>query len=88
MPMRVANVDAFACDRIDVADAPRTARITTTDMNMTIVHKPGDIVGWPVFSSPSQFPESPLSKALQQPLLLGLFLPIQAGGWSASTLSR
>jgi FMNH2-dependent dimethyl sulfone monooxygenase len=26
--------------------------------------------------------------ALKQPLLLGLFLPIQAGGWSASTLPR
>jgi FMNH2-dependent dimethyl sulfone monooxygenase len=25
---------------------------------------------------------------LEQPLLLGLFLPIQAGGWSASTLAR
>ena len=28
-----------------------------------------------------------LAKA-EQPLLLGLFLPIQAGGWSASTLPR
>jgi FMNH2-dependent dimethyl sulfone monooxygenase len=55
---------------------------------MTIVHKPGEIVGWPLFPSPSQFADSPLSKALKQPLLLGLFLPIQAGGWSASTLPR
>ncbi|MDO9712878.1 LLM class flavin-dependent oxidoreductase [Paracraurococcus lichenis] len=38
--------------------------------------------------SPSSFPDSPLSRALQQPLLLGLFLPIQAGGWSASRLPR
>jgi len=37
---------------------------------------------------PTDFPESPLSKALRQPVLLGLFLPIQAGGWSASTLPR
>jgi len=29
-----------------------------------------------------------LSQALEQPVLLGLFLPIQAGGWSASTLPR
>ena len=26
------------------------------------------------------FPDSPLSQALRQPLMLGLFLPIQAGG--------
>ncbi|MBD2497398.1 LLM class flavin-dependent oxidoreductase [Nostoc sp. FACHB-280] len=31
---------------------------------------------------------SPLSQALTQPVLLGLFLPIQAGGWSASKLPR
>jgi FMNH2-dependent dimethyl sulfone monooxygenase len=37
---------------------------------------------------PTDFPDSPLSQALRQPLMLGLFLPIQAGGWSASTLSR
>lgn len=37
---------------------------------------------------PTEFPESPLSQALKQPLMLGLFLPIQAGGWSASTLPR
>lgn len=41
-------------------------------------------------SGPGQllFPESPLSRVWNQPLLLGLFLPIQAGGWSASTLER
>lgn len=55
---------------------------------MTIEHKPGSIVGWPLFRSPGEFPESPLSQALRQPLFLGLFLPIQAGGWSASTLPR
>ena len=38
--------------------------------------------------SPVDFPASPLSQALEQPTLLGLFLPIQAGGWSASTLPR
>ena len=37
---------------------------------------------------PTDFPDSPLSQALRQPLMLGLFLPIQAVGWSASTLSR
>lgn len=38
--------------------------------------------------APADFPDSPLARALRQPLLLGLFLPIQAGGWSASTLPR
>jgi FMNH2-dependent dimethyl sulfone monooxygenase len=38
--------------------------------------------------SPADFPASPVARALEQPLLLGLFLPIQAGGWSASTLPR
>lgn len=38
--------------------------------------------------SPAHFPVSPLAQALRQPLMLGLFLPIQAGGWSASTLPR
>jgi dimethylsulfone monooxygenase len=55
---------------------------------MTTAVRPGAIVGWPIFSSPLQFPDSPLSKSLQQPMMLGLFLPIQAGGWSASTLPR
>jgi FMNH2-dependent dimethyl sulfone monooxygenase len=40
------------------------------------------------FPSPADFPDSPLSRALRQPVLLGLFLPIQAGGWSSSTLPR
>ncbi|RQS62639.1 LLM class flavin-dependent oxidoreductase [Burkholderia sp. Bp8963] len=38
--------------------------------------------------SPAEFPNSPVSRAFAQPLMLGLFLPIQAGGWSASTLPR
>jgi FMNH2-dependent dimethyl sulfone monooxygenase len=38
--------------------------------------------------APSDFPDSPLTQAFRQPLLLGLFLPIQAGGWSASMLPR
>jgi dimethylsulfone monooxygenase len=38
--------------------------------------------------APSAFPDSPLSRALRQPMLLGLFLPIQAGGWTQSTLGR
>jgi dimethylsulfone monooxygenase len=38
--------------------------------------------------SPGSYADSPVSRALEQPLLLGLFLPIQAGGWSASTLPR
>ncbi|WGS54852.1 LLM class flavin-dependent oxidoreductase [Paraburkholderia sp. D15] len=38
--------------------------------------------------APTGFADSPVSLAFRQPLLLGLFLPIQAGGWSASTLPR
>lgn len=38
--------------------------------------------------SPASFADSPLSRALSQPLMLGLFLPIQSGGWSMSTLPR
>ncbi len=37
---------------------------------------------------PEDFPDSPYAQALKQPMLLGLFVPIQAGGWSASTLPR
>ena len=40
------------------------------------------------FPAPSDFPDSPVSQALRQPMMLGLFLPIQAGGWSASHLER
>lgn len=55
---------------------------------MSIEHKPGSIVGVPYFAAPTDYPLSPLSQALKQPLLLGLFLPIQAGGWTNSTLER
>src|ERR1700753_814059 len=37
---------------------------------------------------PEDFADSPYARALKQPMLLGLFVPIQAGGWSASTLPR
>ncbi|RDJ22418.1 LLM class flavin-dependent oxidoreductase [Bosea caraganae] len=39
-------------------------------------------------ASPAGFAESPLAQALRQPLMLGLFLPIQKGGWSPSALPR
>jgi dimethylsulfone monooxygenase len=39
-------------------------------------------------AAPAQFAESPFSRVLQQPLILGLFLPVQSGGWSASLLPR
>ncbi|MEH2107679.1 LLM class flavin-dependent oxidoreductase [Nostoc sp.] len=39
-------------------------------------------------ASPTDYPQSPLSQALQQPVLLGLFLPIHHGGWSSSNLPR
>src|SRR6516164_7141887 len=38
--------------------------------------------------SPLEFPDSPVARIIQQPLLLGLFLPIQSGGWSPSRLPR
>ena len=55
---------------------------------MTIVPHPGSIVGLPRLPAPTDFAESPLSRAYRQPILLGLFLPIQAGGWTQSTLPR
>ncbi|MGW4484902.1 LLM class flavin-dependent oxidoreductase [Amycolatopsis sp. NPDC004368] len=39
-------------------------------------------------AQPQDFPDSPLSRVLRQPLLLGVFLPLQTGGWSQSTLPR
>jgi FMNH2-dependent dimethyl sulfone monooxygenase len=39
-------------------------------------------------SSPLTFPDSPLSQAAKQPMMLGLFLPTQTGGFSQSTLPR
>lgn len=38
--------------------------------------------------APDEFPDSPLSQVIRQPLILGLFLPVQSGGWSASLLPR
>jgi FMNH2-dependent dimethyl sulfone monooxygenase len=55
---------------------------------MSQSHQPGTIAGWGRFVAPTEFSESPISQAFRQPVLLGLFLPIQAGGWSASTLPR
>ena len=37
---------------------------------------------------PAADPQSPLARVLRQPLILGLFLPIQQGGWTPSTLPR
>ncbi len=38
--------------------------------------------------SPLTFPESPLARAVRQPMMLGLFLPTQTGGFSQSKLPR
>lgn len=38
--------------------------------------------------TPTEFPESPISRIFHQPTILGLFLPLNAGGWSASHLKR
>jgi FMNH2-dependent dimethyl sulfone monooxygenase len=64
---------------------PDTERHPTA---MTASLHPGALVGLPRLPSPTDHADSPLSQALKQPVLLGLFLPIQAGGWSASTLPR
>jgi FMNH2-dependent dimethyl sulfone monooxygenase len=42
----------------------------------------------PHFRSSVTEPGSPLGRVLRQPLILGLFLPIQDGGWTPSTLPR
>lgn len=42
----------------------------------------------PRLATPLDFPESPVSRAFRQPMMLGLFLPLHAGGWSASKLPR
>lgn len=39
-------------------------------------------------AAPDGFSDSPLSQIVRQPLILGLFLPVQSGGWSASLLPR
>jgi alkanesulfonate monooxygenase SsuD/methylene tetrahydromethanopterin reductase-like flavin-dependent oxidoreductase (luciferase family) len=39
-------------------------------------------------AEPGLFPESPFARVIRQPLILGLFLPVQSGGWSASMLPR
>jgi dimethylsulfone monooxygenase len=39
-------------------------------------------------SSPLTFHDSPLARAAKQPMMLGLFLPTQTGGFSQSTLPR
>jgi len=47
-----------------------------------------DDPGYRSAASPAIFPDSHLSRVLRQPLILGLFLPVQSGGWSASLLPR
>jgi len=39
-------------------------------------------------AAPGQFLDSPFSRVIRQPLILGLFLPVQSGGWSASLSPR
>jgi FMNH2-dependent dimethyl sulfone monooxygenase len=47
-----------------------------------------DIDGSDAVALPSKSPDSPFSRVANQPLILGLFLPVQSGGWSASLLPR
>ena len=42
----------------------------------------------PEVASPATFASSPLAQVLRQPLILGLFLPVYSGGWSASATAR
>lgn len=49
-----------------------------TDQNPEPVHR----------ASPADDANSPLAQVLRQPLIMGLFLPIQQGGWTPSTLPR
>jgi len=42
----------------------------------------------PADRSPGSYAGSPFHAVLQQPFILGLFLPIQSGGWSPSKLAR
>lgn len=42
----------------------------------------------PAFATPLNYPDSPLSQIARQPLMLGLFLPTQTGGFSQSTYPR
>jgi FMNH2-dependent dimethyl sulfone monooxygenase len=53
--------------------------ITTTTQSLELIA---------TAASPAEFSDSPLSRVLRQPLILGLFLPVQSGGWSASLLPR
>ena len=39
-------------------------------------------------AAPGDFLDSPFSRVIRQPLILGLFLPVQSGGWSVSLLPR
>lgn len=39
-------------------------------------------------ASPASFADSPLSRITRQPMMIGLFLPIQTGGFSQSTYPR
>jgi dimethylsulfone monooxygenase len=45
-------------------------------------------VGYRTSAAPAEFADSPLSRVIRQPLIVGLFLPVQSGGWSASLLPR
>jgi FMNH2-dependent dimethyl sulfone monooxygenase len=40
------------------------------------------------YEQPLAFPDSPLARAVRQPMMLGLFLPTQTGGFSQSTFPR
>jgi dimethylsulfone monooxygenase len=41
-----------------------------------------------IFHGPLSFENSPLARVIRQPMMLGLFLPTQTGGFSQSTLPR
>ncbi|MGD9803490.1 MAG: LLM class flavin-dependent oxidoreductase [Hyphomicrobiaceae bacterium] len=53
-----------------------------------VTRSPNSTPNAPIDASPAHIPGSPLAEVMRQPLMLGLFLPIQDGGWSPSTLPR
>jgi dimethylsulfone monooxygenase len=48
----------------------------------------GDVIMVAESTTSGASTQSPLPRALEQPLLMGLFLPLQSGAWNASTLPR
>jgi dimethylsulfone monooxygenase len=77
----------FARDRI-VTHTASPASVHDLPDRVAVSLEPRAATPFVPVRSPLEFADSPVARAFSQPLALGLFLPIQAGGWSASTLPR